>query len=181
MLGELLQRAPDRRRQDGKLGRVVGGADPERRLGEIGDHQFRSLLRQHRAERVGQLGGADRRPGRRLVSRTPPLGELRFDQCLTGLRDAARRTCGVQHAPHRGFALLPECQPLGNRGIEAAEIGGHLGDVVPQRRQARLVDPALEALMQPVETRHLAGDLARDLCLRLRAGHREQLRRRRDD
>ena len=46
-----------------------------------------------------------------------------------------------------------------DRGIEAAEIGGHLGDVVPQRRQTRRLDPPLEALMQPVETRHLAGDL----------------------
>ena len=118
MLLELLQRALDRRCQDGELGRVVGGRDPQRRLGEVGDHQLRPLLRQHGAERVGQLGGPDRRLRLRLVSRAPPLGELRFDQRLTGLRDAARRACGVEHPAHHGLALLRQRQPLGDGGIE---------------------------------------------------------------
>jgi hypothetical protein len=53
VLLELLQGALDRGREDGELGRVIRGRDPQRRLGEVGDHQLRPLLGQHGAERLG--------------------------------------------------------------------------------------------------------------------------------
>jgi hypothetical protein len=94
---------------------------------------------------------------------------------------SARRARGVEHPAHRRRALLRERQALGDRRIEGAKIGRHLGDVALQRRKARWLDPLLETFLEQVQTRDLAGDLIGDDRLLFRVRHREQLRRRRDD
>jgi hypothetical protein len=69
------------------------------------------------------------------------------------------RCARCRHPAHRRLARLGQSKALGERAVEPGEIGRHRSNVALQNTGARLVDPPLEALMELVQTRDLAGDL----------------------